>query len=201
MAYGRGGRYWNVGLSETGRLSATKRQLFLLAKLDRRDYRGKGLTRAEASALIEERLVERDIRNAALGDVAEKMFGAMLTKAIQEANAAGDRWMEKHAEPLFIVNDPESSQPIGVHGVIGEAWLTWPKRGTPIYKWMIDNNFDGQKTKLYIEHKYVHRLEVELLIACEKAAIDVYRRSGQPLGDIKLKFRCAQPELLELQAA
>jgi hypothetical protein len=201
MAYGRYGKYWNVGLSDTGRLGATHRQLFKLGKLDRRDYRGKGLTRDQASELIEELEEKRAREKAGLGDVADKMFSAMMTKARSAANEAGDRWMKEHPEPLFIINDPDSQQPIGVHGMLGSAWLTWPKRGTDIYKWMIENNFDGQKQVLYIEHKYVHRREVELLIACELAAINVFKASGQSLGDIRLKFRCEHPEAISLQAA
>jgi hypothetical protein len=195
------GRYWNVGLSDTGRLSATRRQLFRLSKLDRRDYRGKGLTRDEASDLIDELEARRERERATLGDVADKMFAAMMKKAVQMANAAGEQWIKEHPEPLFIVDDPETHSPIGVHGMIGSAWLTWPRRGTDIYKWMIDNNYDGQKHTLYIEHRFAHRLEVELLIACEKAAIDVFRSSGQNIGDIRLKFRCEHPELIGRQAA
>lgn len=201
MAYGRYGKYWNVGLSEPGRLQATRRQLFKLSKLDQRNYRGKGLTVDQASDLIEELEAKRERDRAGLGDVAEKMYSAMMKKAKQAANAAGDEWLKAHPDPLFIVNDPESQKPIGVHGLIGSAWLTWPKKGTDIYKWMNDNNFDGQRKVLYIEHRYAHRLEVELLIACELAAIRVFKESGQPLGDIKLQFRCEHPEQLNRQAA
>lgn len=201
MAHGRYGKYWNVGLSDTGRLGATRRQLFKLGKLDRRDYRGKGLTRDQASELIEELEEKRARERAGLGDVADKMFSAMMTKARSAANEAGDKWMKAHPDPLFIIDDTDEKQPIGVHGMIGTAWLTWPKRGTDIYKWMIENNYDGQKQVLYIEHKYVHRKEVELLIACERAAIKVFKDSGQPLGDIRLKFRCENPQAITLQAA
>lgn len=200
MAYSKG-RYWNVGLSDTGRLGATRRQLFRLNKLDRRDYRGKGLTRDEASDLIEELEAMREQERATLGDVAEKMYSALMKKAKQSANAAGEQWLKANPEPLFIVNDPESATPIGVHGMIGTAWLTWPKRGTDIYKWMIEHNYDGQKNVLLIEHRYAHRLEVGLLLACEQAAIEVFRASGQNLGDIRLKFKCEHPELLGRQAA
>jgi hypothetical protein len=201
MAHGQYGKYWNVGLSDTGRLGATRRQLFKLGKLDRREYRGKGLTRDEASDLIEELEAKREQRRAGLGDVAEKMFAAMMAKAIKAANEAGDKWLKAHPDPIFIVNDPESRQPIGAHGMIGRAWLTWPKTGTDIYKWMIENNFDGQKKVLYIEHRHAHRCEVDLLIECELAAINVFKASGQPLGEIKLKFRCERPELIGRQAA
>lgn len=195
------GKYWNVGLSDTGRLGATRRQLFRLSKLDRRDYRGKGLTRDEASDLIEELEAKREQERAGLGDVAEKMFAAMMKKATQSANAAGEKWLKEHPEPRFIVYDPESQKTIGVHGMIGSAWLTWPRRGTDIYKWMIENNYDGQKNVLLIEHRYAHRLEVELLIACERAAIEVFRSSGQNIGDIKLRFKCEHPEMVGRQAA
>jgi len=195
------GKYWNVGLSDTGRLSATRRQLFRLSKLDRRDYRGKGLTRDEASDLIEELEAKREQERATLGDVAEKMYAAMMKKATMAANIAGENWLKAHPDPLFIVYDSDSKKPIGVHGAIGSAWLTWPRRGTDIYKWMIENNYDGQKSVLLIEHRYAHRLEVELLLACERAAIDVFRASGQNIGDIRLKFKCEHPELLMRQAA
>ncbi|NTF17522.1 hypothetical protein G6L37_03865 [Agrobacterium rubi] len=195
------GKYWNVGLSDTGRLGATRRQIFRLQKLDRRDYRGKGLTRDQASDLIEELEAKREQERAVLGDVAGKMYAAMMKKATQSANAAGEAWLKDHPDPLFIVNDPESQIPIGIHGMIGSAWLTWPKRGTDIYKWMLENNYDGQKHTLLIEHRHAHRLEVELLLECERAAIDVFRNSGQNIGDIRLKFRCEHPELIGRQAA
>src|SRR3546814_8288102 len=50
-AFGSKGRYWNVGMSEPGRLPATSRQLRALWYLSDRkvDYRSKGLTRDDAS--------------------------------------------------------------------------------------------------------------------------------------------------------
>ena len=43
--YGSRGKYWNVGLSDHSRLSATMAQLVYLKRLTRKDWFGKGLTR------------------------------------------------------------------------------------------------------------------------------------------------------------
>lgn len=197
MGYGYG-RYWKVGLSDTGRLRATPRQLALLKRLDRRDYSGKGLTVDQASALIDDMLARRAEAREELGSVAEKMFNALYKKAVDAANAAGAAWLERHPKPLFIIHDPDSPSPIGVHGQIGTAWLTYPKRGTPLYKWIESTMFDGQKKVMNIAHRYVHRQEVGLQLACERAAIEAYRLAGQA-EDVRLQFRCSgDPQALEL---
>lgn len=186
MSWGRGGKYHNVGLSEPGRLSATDRQLLLLRRLDRRDYRGKGLTRDQASDLIEqaiERQAEDRKENTSMED---KLFHALRDKAIKAANEAGEKWMKDHPTIQFVVNDPQAGQPIGVHGAIGKAWITWPKRGSALYKWAMEYDFEGQKKVMHIAHRFSERLEAELLFVCERAAYEVYRKSASSIGDIKL---------------
>lgn len=195
MSYGR---YWKVGLSDPGRLRATQKQLNYLKRLDRRDYTNKGLTVDQASELIDELLARQEESRREIGGVAERMFNALYPKAVAEANAAGADWLKRHPEPLFIIHDPDDPAPKGVHGQIGAAWLTYPKRGTPLYKWIENTMYDGQKKVMNIAHRFVHRPEVGLQIVCERAAMQVYRAAGQA-DDIRLQFRCSgDPQALEL---
>lgn len=127
MSYwGRGGKYHNVGLTDPGRLQATKKQLALLRRLDRRSYEDKGLTVDKAAELIEQAYKRRAEESASLMPMQEKFIEALWLKATQAANNAGTEWLKNHPDVLFVVNDPESEEPIGVHGAIGNAWLTWP---------------------------------------------------------------------------
>jgi hypothetical protein len=195
MSYGR---YWKVGLSDPGRLRATDKQLRYLKRLDRRDYSNKGLTVDQASDLIDELVARRSEAQGELGSVAERMFNALYKKAVDEANAAGAAWLQRHPNPIFIIHDPDDPAPRGVHGQIGAAWLSYPKRGTPLYKWIENTMYDGQKKVMNIAHRYAHRPEVGLQLACERAAIQTYRAGGLA-DDVKLFFRCSgDPDALEL---
>lgn len=189
LKYGEGGRYWNVGLSEWGQLRATLRQLNKLQMLTGRSYRGKGLTRDDALELIEAAMNEREASKEGLSSMAEQLFGGLYKRAIDSANAAGAKWLNENPEVLFAVEDPETKEKIGVHGTIGRAWITWPKRGTDLYKWLVDHMYDGQKKELRVEHYYTDRLEGELQLACETAALEVFRRSGANVGDINVMYR------------
>lgn len=191
MSYGGGGKNWNVGLSDPGRLGAMRRQLFHLHKLTGRDYRGRGLTRDQASDLIEEALREKNERKEGLNQMADQFFNATFAKAVFEANAAGEAWLGNHSKPLFSVADPETGQMIGVNGNIGYAWITWPRPGSPFHKWLIDNVYDGDRKAVAIPHRYAGRLEGELVLACEKAALDTLRRgAASAAGELRLMYRC-----------
>lgn len=188
--YGSGGKNWNLGLSDPGRLGATQRQFWQLQKLTGEDHRGRGLTRDRASEIIAEALKNKKSRKEGITGVAEKMFNALYSRAVEEANLAGDQWMKDHPEPLFSIADPETGEKIGVHGTIGAAWITWPKVGSDFHKWLIDNIYDGRKKTVPIPHRHVTRLEGELLLACESAAYEVLKKSSASIGDIRLMYRC-----------
>jgi len=192
MPYGSGGKYWNLGLSDRNRLPATRRQHFYLQKLTGIDHRGRGLTVAQASDLIDDALLERSRRQASLTKVGEQLFAAIYQRAVEAANKAGEMWLEQNPETKFVVHDPETGENIGVHGEIGIAWITWPKRGSDLYKWLMENLYDGQNKVFHIPHRYEDRLEGGLQLACTKAAYDVFRKSGTSIGDIRLMYRAEE---------
>jgi hypothetical protein len=187
----RGGRYWNVGLSDTSRLAATDRQLWALHLLSGRkeDFRGKGLTRGEASEKIRELTEQQEDSKRQLdsGGVQDAMFRAFHKKAVRAANAAGDKWMEEHPEALFAIHDPAAGTDVGVHGALGVAYVAWPPRKTPFGAWLERNFFDGQTVRVNIPHDYADRLERDLLIACEGAALRTLQESG--VSGLKLMVR------------
>lgn len=193
--YGSGGKLWNLGLSQPGQLSATDRQLWALRKLTGISHHGAGYTRDRASELISAAIAEKERRNQGLSDMGEKIYSTGFAKAVQAANDAGDRWMEQNPDPKFSVFDKESGRMIGIHGTIGDAWITWPKVGSDFHKWLMENIHDGQKKRVRIPHRYADRLEGELLLACESAALDVYRRSNlvKP-GECRLLYRAEESE-------
>lgn len=187
--YGSGGKYWNVGLSNTGLLAATERQQALLQRLTGISHRNRGLTRKEAEVLIEEAIKKREEKRAALTDMADKLLGSIFKQATDAANRAGDKWVNDNKEVHFVINDPETGTKIGVYGEIGKAWITWPKAGSPLYKWLMKEMYDGQKREIRIPHRHADRLEGELQLTCEKAAFEVFKSSLSSLGDIKLMYR------------
>lgn len=199
--YGSGGKYWNLGLSDHGRLGATQQQLWTLRRLTGEDHRGKGLTRDRASELIEQAIEAKEARKEGLTGVAEQFFTAVYKKAVQAANRAGDDWMRRNQEPVFSIKDGESGERVGVHGSIGAAWISWPKAGTTFHKWMMEHIYDGQKKVVRIPHRYAERLEGHLVLACERAAFEVLKSSGTSVGDIRLFYRCEGSHHLPSQAA
>ena len=199
--YGSGGKNWNVGLSDPGRLAATQAQHWRLQKLTGMNHRGRGLTRDQASELIEEAAREKAARKEGITGPAYSMFNAMYAKAVEQANRAGDLWMQEHPEPIFSIADPESGSMIGVHGTIGRAWITWPKVGSDFHKWLMEEVYDGKKKEISIPHKYAERLEGSLQLACERAAFEVLKMSAAPMGGIRLMYRTADPVEQALHAA
>lgn len=187
--YGSGGRYWNLGLSNPGLLSATQKQLFYLQRLTGKNYAGKGLTVDAAADLIDQALKEKEEKRAGLTSIAEQLYSGLYKKAVDAANKAGEEWLKANSEAKFAVVDPGSNTRIGVHGTIGRAWVTWPNRGSDFYKWLIKDMYDGQKKEIRFAHKYTDRLEGELQLACERAAYEVLKRSGTSIGNIKLMYK------------
>lgn len=195
MAWGGGGKNWNVGLSDFGRLGATKSQLWNLHKLTGRDHRGRGLTRDQASDLIAAAWKAKEERKEGLNQMADQFFNATFAKAVSEANRAGDEWLARNDRQLFSVADPETGQMIGVNGKIGTAWITWPKASSAFHHWLIDNVYDGDKKSVPIPHRYAGRLEGELLLACERAAFEALRLgTASQISDIRLMYRCEPGE-------
>lgn len=180
MAY-RGGKYWNVGLSDPGRLSATKRQLFFLRSLTKIDHRGKGLTRDAASDLIDKAITEREERREGITQVQDQMYAALVKAAARAANAAGEKWLEEHPEPEFHIYDPKTKESVGIHGRIGSVHITWPPKGQ-FHKWLRANLHDGHTKFIQIPHHFSERLEADLKLAVETAAFEVLRSAGNTAG-------------------
>jgi len=190
-----GGKYWNVGLSDPGKLSATKKQLNYLRSLTRVDHSGKGLTRDEASDLIDKAIEEKAEKAAGITQVQDQMFAALMRSAARAANEAGERWLREHPEPLFWVTDPRTGESKGVHGRIGSAHITWPPKGQ-FHKWLDETWIAGTEDEdqadrrirrkyIQIPHHFSERYEADLQLACEKAAYEVLRRAGNT-GGIKV---------------
>lgn len=184
MPYGGGGKYWNVGLSDPGKLGATKKQLSYLRSLTRIDHTGKGLTRDQASELIDKAIEEKTERNAEITQVQDQMYAALMKGAARAANAAGEEWLRANPDPKFWIFDPASGEAVGVHGPIGRAHITWPPKGQ-FHRWLEENYYDGQKKYIQIPHHFSERFEAGLQLACEKAAFEVLRKAGNT-GGIKV---------------
>lgn len=173
MSWGRGGKYWNVGLSEPGRLAATRRQLWYLHLLSGRkiDYRGRGLTRDQAAELIDQMKKERSEADKDLV-LRDAYFSAIFTKATEAADAAGDDWMREHDRPLFKIFDQKSGKTYDIYDRIGEVYIKWPK-DTVFGTWLKRNAFNGQYDYVYIPHKYHGRPEYGLQKVTVEAAYKV----------------------------
>jgi hypothetical protein len=178
---GFGGRYWNVGLSDPGRLNATKRQLFFLRWLTKVDHRGKGLTRDAASDLIDKALTEREERRGDVTQVQDQMYATLVKSAARAANAAGEKWLAEHPEPVFFIYDPKSKESVGVHGRVGSAHISWPPKGN-FHKWLRQNLHEGHTKSIQIPHHFSERLEADLRLAAESAAYEVLRSAGNTAG-------------------
>lgn len=193
-AWGSRGRNHNVGLLEPGRLRAKDWQYALLKKLDRRKY--SGLTFDEAAQKIQEAYERRAAERAGLTSTEEHYIEALWRKAIKVANDAGERWLAENPEVKFVVNTEEHQ--IGVHGTIGRAWLSWPPRRTPLYKWLAENyqSHTASTKEILLPHKYVERFELDLQITCLQAAYNVFRNQGLTLGEVTLMVQCdVEPKL------
>lgn len=176
--YGSGGKYWNVGLNEPERLSATARQLSRIQRLTGDDMRGQGLTRGKAREIIDQAIAARKERRDGLNDMTSKVFAALVARATNAANEAGAKWETENSKPQFAIFDPETGERVGVHGRIGHAWICWPAKHSKFRKWLDTNLFDGQRKEIRLDHHFAERPELDLQIACLRAAFEVLNQSG-----------------------
>lgn len=182
------GKYWNLGLQDPSRLAATDRQLLYLRALYGRDHRGMGLTRQQASDLIDQGLEKRSSEREGLTDIADQLFSHMMKRAVEAANAAGEKWLKENPEALFVLNTADGY--VGVHGEIGSAYITAPKKGSGLDKWLRKHRFSDRRAPkaLPLEHRFAGRYEGRLQLACCVAALDVFRRAGGETGDIRVVY-------------
>nr|WP_250807970.1 hypothetical protein [Neorhizobium tomejilense] len=184
------GKYWNVGMYDRSENGATDSQLRYLKSIYGRDMRGMGLTQGKASDLIEKGLAERADAKSGLTSIADQMFTNYMKRAISAANAAGEAWLAEHKDIQFAVSTPEGL--VAVHGPIGYAYITAPKRGSKLAKWLSEHGFnDRRNTKvLSLHHRFTERLEGELQLKCCIAALKVFREALSDIGDIRIVYHC-----------
>lgn len=100
----------------------------------------------------------------------------LILRATQAANTAGDEWM-KNAKVRFAVMDGE--QVVGqLLDVCGNAHVRFTDKRTKEYKAFKNAGHTSITNVLYIPHKYKHRQEYGLHMACIEAAIKVLREEG-----------------------
>jgi hypothetical protein len=185
-----GGRNWNVGFADRSQDGVSDAQLRLLRSLYGKDFRGLGYTKGQASALIQEGYHLRSINRSGLPDIADQMFSMYMRRAIEAANEAGDVWLAEHQKVQFVVSTPQGM--VEVHGPIGEASITAPKRGSGLAKWINEHGLNDRRNikHLAVHHKYQDRLEGELQLACAIAALRVFEEAKTEVGDIRVIYRC-----------
>jgi hypothetical protein len=186
----RGGKNWNLGFSDRSQDGVSDAQLRLLRSLWGKDFRGEGLTKGRASDLIEEGYHNRAINKSGLTDLADQMFSMYMRRAIEAANEAGDWWVAGHPKAEFHVSTPNG--PVGVHGPIGHAHITAPKKGSGLAKWINEHGFNDRRNlkQLALHHRYQDRLEGELQLVCAIAALKVFEEAKTEIGGIRVIFRC-----------
>lgn len=186
----QGGKYWNLGSGDWSRFGATDAQYRYLKSLFKRDFRGEGLTQARASELIEEGLELRSKDRSELSTIADQMFSLYMKRAIEAANAAGDEWLAAHPEPEFVISTPHGLRE--VHGPIGKASITAPKKGSALAKWMFEHGLNDRREPKTLSFHYKHqeRLEGELQLVCCIAALEVLMEARTEIGDIRVVYRC-----------
>ena len=186
----RGGRYWNVGFSDRSKAGATDRQLRYLRSLYARDFRGEGLTQGKAAEMIEEGLELRSKERNGISDIADQLFTHLIKRATEAANEAGKLWLLKNPRPKFTIKSLD--QHIPVHGIVGIAYITAPKKGSGLANWMNKHGFNDLRNKkeLVIHHRYTEKMEAELHLACCDAALSVLRESTSETGDLRIIFKC-----------
>jgi hypothetical protein len=181
----RGGKNWNLGFSDRSQDGVSDAQLRLLRSLWGKDFRGEGLTKGRASDLIEEGYHNRAINKSGLTDIAE----------------AGDWWVAGHPNVEFVVATPKG--PIGLHGAIGNAYITAPKKGSGLAKWIAEHGFNDRRNlkQLALHHRYQDRLEGELQLVCAIAALKVFEEAKTEIGGIRVVFRCESQDYKLPEAA
>lgn len=177
-------------MQDRDQFGATDDQLRYLRSIWGRDFRGEGLTQRQASDKIDEGLAQRAMANSSLTGLADKMFTMYMKRAIDAANTAGEAWLKKNPEPQFVVITADG--PVAVHGPVGHAHITAPKRGSGLAKWLEEHGFNDRRNpkELSLQHRFKERLEGELLLQCAIAALEVLREAQSENGDIRIVYRC-----------
>jgi len=173
------GRYHNVGW-DRDEAQATRKQRWALwfvsgETLDFRDTT-KSISESRASELIREHNI-KGTKSKALGkgnQLQNALFDAAMKKAIQEANKAGDEWVKRHSTPSYEIyhEDDDTYEP--VRGVLGDVYIKWPDKRSQFGKFLREKYFDEQYERVHVPHSYIGSREYDLLLACEKAALQVF---------------------------
>jgi len=100
---------------------------------------------------------------------------AIMNRAREAANTAGDAWMKAHTQPAYIVTD--NGRPVGAMlDLCGFAYVKLTDKRNGFAKWCKANGFGDHF--IHFNHKYECRQEWGLKEACVDAALKVLREEG-----------------------
>lgn len=156
---------------------ATTRQTYAIFCLGGGDVRDLNMTYQEASDLIVKLQAAKGPRKAAKPKVSP--YVAILEKATEAANKAGDEWMEKAKArgPAWAVVD-KGRVVDTMLDVCGIVYIQITDKRTKFAKWCKSQDKNGYNHSVRVPHKYRMRQEMGLLEACDRAAIAVMRENG-----------------------
>lgn len=161
---------------ENENLPATPRQTYAIFRLGGGDVRKDELTRKMASELIEKLTAMRAAQGGSIKTDAPKKseedFDALVQRAVEAANEAGDQWMAC-AQPAYAVMD--GNRMVGTMlDVCAIVYIRVTDKRTRFAKWLAKK--DNQRNIL--KHKYSFRQEMGLLEASYGAMLKVLEDGG-----------------------
>jgi hypothetical protein len=98
-------------------------------------------------------------------------------EALEAANAAGDAWMSK-ATPAYVVTDGRGTSYGTLLDLCGNAHLQFKDRRSKNYKSFVKAGLVRGNSVIEIYHRYKHRQEHGLQVACAEAAKKVFEKHG-----------------------
>lgn len=162
-----------------GQSPATDRQLYKLWLLSgkKEDFRGRNLTRRDASKIIE-RLEQKRSDRPTRNPTHLNAYKGVYDRAVSAASAAGAKWLAENRDPVFSIFDPETGKRCPVFGRVGEVFIRFPDSKSPFGRWLKEHAFNKQHQYVYLPHAYFGRLEYGLQKACIKAALKELEAGG-----------------------
>lgn len=166
---------------------ATRRQLWALFCATKTDFRGKGLTKQEASDKLQS-LTNVPIQEPKMPKAnfsKDAFFADVFEKANKAADEAGAAQYAKlvAAGPKWVVTDElQGGKPIDTMlDLCGFGWVILKDKRHPFHKWLKKNQgsrYSGYAVPIYSEWK--RRQEVSINEAMAEAAAKVYNENDIP---------------------
>ncbi len=104
------------------------------------------------------------------------VYQTVWDTAMTAANAAGDKWVAEHTQPVWGVMD--GNRLVGTMlDVCGIVYIRCRDRRNKFWKWCIKTN-RAYSHSLALHHKYRMRQEQGLNEACAYAALQVFSKAG-----------------------